>query len=433
MARMRLRPRLGLSLFWKVYLTLVAAVLLVALAIAIIVRIGEANEAGPWSERGRVFFSRTIPLDDPGPAVERLGDALGATLAVRAPDGRLVAGDPDLRRGHGVRSFTLEDGRVVHVRFGRGGDEWDDDGDRARNPLVPIAIIALLIAAVAYPVVRHLTRRLERLRTGVEAWGAGDLSARVALGGVDEVAAVARSFDEAAEAVERLLAANASLLANASHELRSPLARLRMAVDLYEESPRPALKQEIVTSLSELDGLVEEILVASRLENVGLGPFEPVDLLALVAEEGARVDALVEGEAVGVAGDATLLRRLVRNLLQNAARHGAPPIEASVARGPDGGATIRVCDGGPGLPEGETERVFEPFYRPAGRSEAAGGWGLGLSLVRQIARRHGGEARAVEVEGRGACFVVDLPGARTGEASLRGGGVGARRARQTSA
>ncbi|WP_372426207.1 sensor histidine kinase [Salinarimonas chemoclinalis] len=409
MARLSGVPRLprGLSLFWKVYLTVVAAVVIVAIAVAIVFRIANASEAGPWTERGRTFFARTLPADDPGPTLERLSDALGADLALVGPDGRLVAGDPRLPHLRRVFAFSLPDGRVVYARFGRPGAGEDEDDHR--NPLVPIAIIAILIALVAYPVVGHLTRRLERLRVGVEAWGAGDLTVRVGLSGGDEVAAVARSFDAAAETVERLVASHAALLANASHELRSPLARLRMAIDLWREDPRPALEREIVTSLAELDALVEEILMASRLEHVaGLERIEPVDLLALAAEEGARVDAIVEGEPVEVSGDPRLLRRLVRNLFQNAARHGAPPIEARVAARAGGGATLSVRDHGPGLPDGESERVFEAFYRPVGRSEAAGGWGLGLSLVRQIARRHGGDVRAVRPEGGGAMFVVEV-------------------------
>ncbi|WP_052340994.1 sensor histidine kinase [Salinarimonas rosea] len=407
------RPR-GLSLFWKIYLTVVAAVLVVAVAGAIVFRIAAADERGPWAERGRTFFARTLPVEDPGPALARLSEALGADLALRGPDGRLVAGDPRLERAHRVLVFTLPDGRVVQARFGR--DDPAGEGDDDRNPLVPIAIIAILIALVAYPVVGHITRRLERLRAGVEAWGAGDLSVRVGLAGGDEVAAVARSFDAAAETVERLVASHTALLANASHELRSPLARLRMAIDLWREDPRPALEREIVTSLAELDALVEEILVASRLEHVaGLERIEPVDLLALAAEEGARVGASVEGEAVEIPGDPRLLRRLVRNLFQNAARHGAPPIEARVSARPEGGAVLGVRDHGPGLPDGESERVFEAFYRPAGRSEAAGGWGLGLSLVRQIARRHGGDVRVVRPEGGGAMFVVELGAVPGGE------------------
>src|SRR5207247_9222060 len=128
---------------------------------------------------------------------------------------------------------------------------------RGRNPIAYLAMIAAVIGLAAYPVVRHLTRRLERLRLGVEAWGSGALVTRVADSGGDEVAAVAKSFNRAAGQIEQLVASHRALLANASHELRSPLARLRIAIDLYEQAPDPARKSEIVRNLGELDTLVE--------------------------------------------------------------------------------------------------------------------------------------------------------------------------------
>ena len=109
-------------------------------------------------------------------------------------------------------------------------------------------------------------------------------------------------------------------------------------------------------------------------------------------------------------GESRLLRRLVRNLLENAGRHGAPPIEATV-RKEGGRVVLRVCDRGPGVPPEERDRIFAPFYRPASRPPAEGGSGLGLALVRQIARGHGGEAHYLPREGGGSCFEVDLPGA----------------------
>jgi signal transduction histidine kinase len=111
---------------------------------------------------------------------------------------------------------------------------------------------------------------------------------------------------------------------------------------------------------------------------------------------------------VTLRGDARLLRRLVRNLLENAARHGAPPVEASV-HASGGQARVRVCDRGPGVPEDERERIFAPFYRPSSRPSADVGSGLGLALVREIARRHGGEVRCQGRDGGGTCFEVELP------------------------
>ena len=164
-------------------------------------------------------------------------------------------------------------------------------------------------------------------------------------------------------------------------------------------------------NLGELDDLVEEILLASRLDHTqGLDRTEPVDLLALASEEGARNGIDVGGAPATVDGDPRLLTRLIRNLMQNALRHGAPPVEVVVARDGDTVA-LSVRDHGHGIPENEGGRVFEAFYRPSGRGEQAGGWGLGLSLVRQIAGHHGGTVRHETPADGGARFVVSLPAA----------------------
>src|SRR6267143_1410008 len=268
-----------------------------------------------------------------------------------------------------------------------------------------LALLALAVGVGAYPVVRRLTSRLERLQAGVESLGAGELSARVRVEGHDEVAQLAESFNRAAGRIEELVGAHKSLLANASHELRTPLARIRMAVELMKENADPVRKAGLEQDIAELDALIDEILLASRLDAVKeLDTDEEVDLLALAAEECARYEnAELEGEPVAVRGDPRLLRRMLRNLLENAKRHGVPPIEVRVSR-TGHGAELAVCDHGAGVPEDERERVFDPFYR-AGTGQ---GSGLGLALVRQIARRHGGEARCAPRSGRGSCFVVVL-------------------------
>jgi signal transduction histidine kinase len=112
-----------------------------------------------------------------------------------------------------------------------------------------------------------------------------------------------------------------------------------------------------------------------------------------------------------VRGDPRLLRRMIRNLLENARRYGVDaPIEVIVGRAPGDGTELRICDRGPGVGEAERERIFEPFYRLAGARERGGGVGLGLALVRQIARRHGGDAKCLARDGGGSCFAVLLPG-----------------------
>jgi len=282
-------------------------------------------------------------------------------------------------------------------------------GHPGRNFHIVLTLVALAIGLAAYPIVRHISRRLERLQHGVELLGAGDLSARVAVEGHDEVGRLARSFNLAAGRIELLVKANRALLANASHELRTPLARIRLAVELLKDSADPKRRMGLEQDIAELDWLVDEILLASRLDAVtDRIDAQEVDLLALAAEECARYDgAQLEGAPGIIRADARLVRRLLRNLLENAARHGAPPTQVRIARDATA-ATIAVWDGGPGVPPAEFENVFQPFYRPREGSQRTG-TGLGLSLVRQIARRHGGDARCDLMSDGHSCFVVTLP------------------------
>ena len=143
---------------------------------------------------------------------------------------------------------------------------------------------------MALPFVRQITKRLERLQRGVESLGAGDLSARVAVEGTDEVARLASSFNRAAGRIEQLVKANKALLANASHELRTPLARIRLAVELVKESVDPKRRAGLEQDIAELDWLVDEILLASRLDAVTDAiETQEIDLLALAAEESAAL------------------------------------------------------------------------------------------------------------------------------------------------
>jgi signal transduction histidine kinase len=303
---------------------------------------------------------------------------------------------------------------VAHLHFdpARAGLALVGPRRHVMGLVVMLAVIALVVAAGAYPVVRRLTGRLERLQRSVEAWGDGQLATRVAVEGKDEVGRLAASFNDAAARVEALVVAQKSLLANASHELRSPLARIRMAAELMVEQATPATSAELRRNVAELDQLIEEVLLASRLDAVGarMPRFEEVDLTGILAEESARVDASLEAQTHSVMGEPKLLRRMVRNLLENAVRYGGgSAVEVCLTAVTDAALLLDVCDGGPGIPEAERERIFEPFYRIAGASEAAGGVGLGLALVRQIARHHGGDAQCLPNGAGGCCFRVTLP------------------------
>lgn len=293
-----------------------------------------------------------------------------------------------------------------------------------------LGLAGLVVMVGVFPIARRLTQRLEALQRGVRHWGEGNLSVRLPETGQDEVAELSRNFNAAALRIEGLMASQAallqsqkSLLANASHELRSPLARIRMAIELMGPQTPLAVRSEISRNIAELDQLVDEILLASRLDakQADIGTVESIDLIGLVAEECARVNAALDlapdTPEIMVPGVSKLLRRAVRNLLENACRHGGRTgraDEVAAELSVEGGqAVLRVNDRGPGVPMEQRERIFEPFYRLPGASEREGGVGLGLSLVRSIAQRHGGMVSCDNRRGGGACFELRLP--RSGE------------------
>jgi signal transduction histidine kinase len=416
----------------------------------------QAEALRDWAHRLRV----PLALDDPSgkriaasesfARLEADGHVTGRATSIRLGDGRqlwmlrppigrghrpeLAAGSPpepggslpgaaqdndgpleDIQQGfrHGVPDFGRRLG-VAPPPFAFLPHDWP-------SGLVLVGLLAVLflaVAAGAYPVVRRLTRRLEALRQGVEVFGRGNLQHRVEVSGRDEVAAVAGSFNQAAERIEALLKSNRSLLANASHELRSPLARLKMAVSMLDGATpvrQALLVREVNTNIAELDALVEEVLLSSRLDaGVPMELSDPVDLLGLAVEEASRSGAQVDGEPFSVRGSDRLLRRAVRNLLENAQRYGGgQAVQLTLERdGASGELQLSVLDRGAGVPAEQRERIFEPFYRLPGHAEREGGVGLGLALVRQIAQLHGGQVVCLAREGGGSCFTLSLPAER---------------------
>lgn len=463
------------TLALRIYLTVVAVLLVFALVSGWLAQRNLEHERSQvqsmaaWNERAAAWAElienslppATAPVDEQSRVFLDWSDRLRMPMALDDPLGRRIATSvlleerllrqPELRER--MQRSLLSDGRTMWVLRawvvrGKGpqtimGPMREGDTPpgvpppppRARPWLEPVAMFvppwmahgvpALILALVllfgavalgAWPVVNRLTRRLQALRSGVEVFGSGQLQHRVSVEGADEVAALARSFNEAAQRIEDLVTSNRSLLANASHELRSPLARLKMAVSLMAEaSPEHAarIRQEIHQDIRELDALVEEVLLASRLDSRRDIEHGPVDLMGLATEEAARVGAEVHIDAsfplTPHQGDERLLRRALRNLLENARRYGGPQVELFLRSAP-GQLELAVADRGPGVPPEQRDRIFEPFYRMPGHAEHAGGVGLGLSLVRQIAERHGGQVRCEAREGGGSLFVLALPG-----------------------
>ncbi|MCH7929221.1 MAG: HAMP domain-containing histidine kinase [Proteobacteria bacterium] len=414
-----LRRRLYLQIYFTIIASLVIVVVLSGLLWSVFGRDHLNREV--FDIIGRLAYLSLPVADAPDSvqrkAVERLGRELGIDISLFDRHRRLIASSGEApppsprlapssgwHRMHAGPAWALDlpDGRWLVADLGRRG---------ARYSLLNLALflgsVALGVGLGAYPLVRRLTRRLERLQKGVERIGSGDLAARVEVEGRDEVAGLAASFNEAAEKIEKLLGAHRLLLANASHELRTPLSRIRFGVEMLKNGGDPARRAALQHDIAELDSLIDEILLMSRLDAGSHADLsQKIDLVALVAEECARYeDCTLSGWAPEIPGDPRLLRRLVRNLLENAHNHAAPPVEAEIVYSAEVVA-LTVSDGGDGISEADREKVFQPFYRASGK-QIVQGYGLGLPLVRQIAEAHGGSVAILpRVEARSSIRVT---------------------------
>ncbi|MGZ3439730.1 MAG: HAMP domain-containing sensor histidine kinase, partial [Polyangia bacterium] len=378
--------------------------------------------------------------------VRHFSEELDLDVTVRTVDGQALAvagtefpplspGDiEELRRGeivteHAPRFFIaapiLVDGHVRGVleaspvyRSFRMPSLW--------RPVVLIGVIMLIAGVASGPLARRISAPVERLTSVVRRFGEGDLTARVTQPRgfwhrhrrhrpPDELEQLTVAFNEMAERIEMLVRGQKELLGNVSHELRSPLARIRVALELLpRDAKNEARLRDVEDDLVELDRLIEDVLTATRLEASGLpAHLGAVDIGELFAQLVARAehDPATAGKVVSATGgvgiivtaDGGLLKRALWNLVENAAKYGAPPIELG-ARRDDQMIALSVTDHGSGIAPEERERVFEPFYRGDKARTPGNGFGLGLTLARRVAEAHGGH---ITVDG--ATFTLRIP------------------------
>ena len=302
----------------------------------------------------------------------------------------------------------------------------------ARTQLVGGVVALLLSGLVCWGLVRYLTSPLIALRGATQQLAAGDLAARTHADKSrrhDEVADLGRDFDVMASRIENLVEGQRQLLGDISHELRSPLARLRMAGALGRRQIEdgaagaefaPAFER-ITRETARLDALIGQLLDLTRLENGGHSAFESVDVAALVGEIAAdaqfeanahnkRVE-ITRADAFCIQGERTLLSSAIENVVRNALRHTPENTAVEIALETTAtGAIIRVRDFGAGVPSETLERIFEPFFRvEAARDRQSGGAGLGLAIVQRAVAAHGGEVRARNAQDGGLEVELELP------------------------
>ncbi len=463
-------PRRARRLLWRLYLVGIAQIAVAAIAILVAQRL---LTLAPWAfDRQRhhsLIDSFAVFFEQPEQLERALSKLEVVSLSFYRLDGTKVASTnpalpplpstllTQLQRdqslvlpGDGPPPMTAalvwRDERVVGygVALRRppsvGGPHRP--GARAPHPLspppqtVPFVIAATLVgvALISFLFARSLARPLAHLAQTARAFGGGDLSARAKLARNDEVGAVAETFDEMADQVDGLLRMQRELLANVSHELRTPLARIRVALDIASEGDLEAARQslrEIAKDWDDLDRLVEDVLTLVRFD-LTQGPTQLINLLRretldagdLVGRSAAtfrsmhttrelRVD--VEGGPISLNGDGALLRRVLHNLLANAAKYSDAdtPIDLTVrvrAEGPSAEVAFSVVDRGIGIDASDIPRLFQPFFRgDRSRARRSGGVGLGLALARRIVDAHGGTIVVRSQVGDGTTVVFSIP------------------------
>ena len=299
-------------------------------------------------------------------------------------------------------------------------------------PIVGILIALLTSGLVCYFLAQFLTSPILRLRQATQKLAGGDLSARA--GGSssrtgDEMSQLVRDFDLMAEQIEKLVNAQSRLLKDISHELRSPLARLTVALELARQRTGPGAEsalERISLESARMNELIGSLMTVARLDG-GAGGLRKVPVhLEAVIEEVARDAAFeahsrncqVEAEILDelpVVGDPALLRSAIENVVRNAVRYtgDGTTVNIRAERGQSGRseeAVIRVSDSGPGVPDDALDKIFQPFYRiDDARVRSTGGVGLGLAITEQAVRLHGGSVKASNLPEGGLGVEIRLP------------------------
>ncbi len=362
---------------------------------------------------GRWWFSGSISA----PMRERIEERHAEHSRMRIENRMRAEGDSSrarIRKGRIVATVPREGYRFFY-------------GTRHRQPVeIRPHDWFLLLGAVSgigfltWILLRRLLLPVRDLARGVRAVGEGNLDVRIPERGKDELGELATAFNAMAGNLNERLRARDQLLLDVSHELRSPLTRMRVAHEMAQPGTAVDSLREEITAL---DSMITEVLETERMQS-GPGQLkrQPTDLAALVdevvkehEESGAGVVWRKPAEFPPVRCDAERMRRVVRNLVTNAQKYGGDPglpVEMSLRTVPgpkSHDAVLEVRDHGPGIPDAEKKLVFEPFYRVDRSRSHASGYGLGLPLCKRILEAHGGSITIADAEGGGTRVVARIP------------------------
>ncbi|MCA9564638.1 MAG: HAMP domain-containing protein [Myxococcales bacterium] len=458
------------TLFLRIFLSFWLAFMLIGAAMALVLF---ASEPSPWAERGRFLTIQALtlqamelaPLLESG-REEELAAALDAFEQRTRMPVELVAGSESRVTGESTRepSEYAEVAAITGEALYTGEPVWRDTSSvdyvavpmvttgepsmvllaRIRHPsswwriLGPgpvglrLIIVFVVSGLICFAVARQLTKPLDQLRQATRAVAHERLDVRVSpqVGTRrDEIGALGRDFDLMVDRVQGLLDDQQRLIRDVSHELRSPLARLSVALELARSADVDHLPQHldrIERESNRLNEMIGDLLDVARIDaQAEQGKREPVDLAALVEQVVAdavfeargteRTVEIVATSPVTITGYAETLRRAIENVVRNGVRFTDAGTRVSVSveqsmRGGEEFAIIVVQDRGRGVPDDDLERIFQPFVRVGeARDRKSGGTGIGLAVTQRSVKAHGGTVRAENVEGGGMRVVIELP------------------------
>jgi signal transduction histidine kinase len=360
---------------------------------------------------------------------KRIAAHLDIQIRYEGPEGAWATAQdlPTIEQAAGAaigQGLHLAPGRDTYVFPGPGGGSYLFSWEfRRRIQSAHTGLVWLLLAFVAAAVftahvfLRRLLRPLRRLHEAVTQLSEGRLDIVVPSRTRDEFGALTEAFNQMVRRVRDMLRARDQLLLDVSHELRSPLTRMKVALALLPEGEK---RRGLAADVAEMESMITELLELERLREgrgIQLRRQDLVPVLREVAQSfegrppGVRVVAGTPQEVV-LDLDGDKIRIVLRNLLENALKYSLPdsgPVEVAVS-GNHESVVVQVRDDGPGIPEADLDSLFEPFFRvDRSRSRNTGGYGLGLSICRRILEAHGGGIAAANLAGRGASFTLTLP------------------------
>ncbi len=341
-----------------------------------------------------------------GPALRKLGDRLRERFG----------GDLEVRFGRRMEQPVV----WLRLRVGNEGSRsvWlgvpirsSDAGELPRRLWIALAVVIALMLVLAYAFARWLSAPLERMAAAVSAVGRGQTASRLPERGPREIVQVARAVNRLAEDLAQIEAHRRTMLAGISHDIRTPLARLRLATEMAVVDP--AQRQAIASDIDDIDRIIRQFLDFARAD--AEDPAATIELAEAVTEvvekaraRGWELSWQAPPEAVPVRLSVAACERMLMNLIDNAHQHGAPPIEIHL-RGREREAELEVLDRGVGIAPDDAERLKQPFVRGEAARTDALGTGLGLAIVERLARQAGGSLELLPRAGGGTVARIRLP------------------------